>query len=175
MPGIRSAATTALRLAAMTYLFAAATLLVWSRAPTLVGWEPRVVVSGSMLPAIRVGDVALVERVRPGPATLRPGQVVLVRDPSRSTGSYLHRLVRYDAAGRLVTRGDANAVDDYPAVDPARVAGRLRLVVPVVGLPMIWWQQHAWLRLAVLGGGTWAALVITLGGVSRRSPRRVAH
>jgi signal peptidase len=153
----------ALRLAALGYLSAASSLLFWSHAPQAVGWQPRVVLSGSMAPVMRPGDVALIGPATPGPSTLPPGSVALVRDPERESGFYLHRVVRYEADGRLVTRGDANRSDDWPAVDPARVAGQLRLVVPAAGLPQLWWHQRAWPWLALSGGGTWTAIVLVLG------------
>jgi signal peptidase len=159
----------ALRLVALGYLAAAGSLLFWSHAPQLVGWQPRVVLTGSMLPSIRPGDVALVAPAAVGAATLPPGHVILVRDPGRSSGFYLHRIVRYDGQGRPVTRGDANPTEDWPAVEPSRVAGQLRLVVPAVGLPLIWWRDRDWPALVLAGGGTWAALVLALGLV-RRAP-----
>jgi signal peptidase len=103
-----------------------------------------------------------------GKATLPRGRVVLVRDAGRSSGFYLHRIVRYDDDGRIVTKGDANASEDWPAVDASRVAGQLRLVVPAVGLPLLWWQDRNWPALAVGGGLTWTALVLALGLVRRR-------
>jgi signal peptidase len=160
--------TDVLRLVAVAYLSAAASLLFWSHAPMLVGWQSRVVISGSMLPTIRPGDVALLGSATPGPSTLPPGRIVLVRDPSRSTGYYLHRVRRYDPSGKVVTRGDANRVDDYPAVDPGQVAGQLRLVVPFVGLPMLWWQRHEWVRLGALAALSWSSLVLALGLRHRR-------
>src|SRR3954452_5304834 len=140
----------AFRLAAVAYLSAVACLLVWSHAPKILGWQSRVVISGSMLPTIRPGDVAIVGAATPGPATLPQGRVVLVRDPSRSTGYYLHRVAGYDPSGNIVTRGGANAVNDSPAVEPARIVGQVRLVVPLVGLPMLWWEDHQWLRIGAL-------------------------
>ncbi len=68
-----------------------------------------------------------------------------------------------------MTRGDANASEDWPAVEASRVAGQLRMVVPAVGLPMLWYRERAWAPLAVTGAGTWAALVLALGLVHRRS------
>jgi signal peptidase I len=156
-----------LRLVAVVYLSAAGSLLFWSHAPAALGWQPRVVISGSMLPSIRLGDVALIAPATPGRATLPPGRIVLVRDPTRSTGYYLHRVRRYDQAGNIVTKGDANEVEDYPAVQPSQVVGQMRLLVPYVGLPMLWWQQHLWFRLAVLAGFSWSALVLVLGGRRR--------
>jgi signal peptidase I len=155
--------TFALRLVAVAYLSVAASLLFWSHVPMILGWQSRVVISGSMLPTIRAGDVALVGAATPGLSTLPPGRIVLVRDPTRSTGYYLHRLRRYDISGKVVTRGDANRVDDYPAVDRGQIVGQLRLVVPLVGLPMLWWQQHEWVRLAALAGLSWSSLVLALG------------
>ncbi len=157
-----------LRLVSLAYVAAAGSLLFWSHAPKLIGWEPRVVLTGSMQPAVRPGDVALVDAATAGTASLPPGRIALVRDPSRSSGFYLHRVVRYDDQGRPVTRGDANPSEDWPAVEPARLAGQVRLVVPRVGLPLVWWRERAWVPLAVAGGGTWAALVLALG--LRRRP-----
>ena len=158
----------ALRLVAVAYLSVVASLLFWSHAPMVLGWQSRVVISGSMLPTIRIGDVVLVGAATPGPSTLPPGRIVLVRDPTRSTGYYLHRLRRYETSGKVVTRGDANPVDDYPAVDRGQIVGQLRLVVPLVGLPMLWWQQQEWVRLGALAALSWSSLVLALGLRHRR-------
>ena len=133
----------------------------------ILGWQSRVVISGSMLPTIRPGDVALVGAATPGPGTLPPGRIVLVRDPTRSTGYYLHRVRGYDAHRKDRHPRRREPVDDYPAVDPAQVVGQLRLVVPLVGLPMLWWQQHEWVRLGALAGVSWSSLVLALGLRSR--------
>ncbi|HYY10846.1 MAG TPA: S24/S26 family peptidase [Kineosporiaceae bacterium] len=161
-----------LRLVALGYLSAAASLIFWSHVPQLVGWQPRVVLSGSMMPSIRPGDVALVAPVDTAPPV---GHVVLVSDPGRASGYYLHRVVRLDDQGRVVTRGDANASDDWPAVELPRVKGELRLVVPVVGTPLLWWRDHDWLALALTGVTTWTALFLALGLLRRGPARRLGH
>ena len=157
----------AVRLACLGGLSAVGGLVFWSHAPALVGWQPRVVLTGSMAPVIQPGDVALVASAPPaervGPGTLPVGRIVLVDDPSRPTGSYLHRVARYDTAGRMVTRGDANQSEDVPAVDPARVRGQVRLLVPRVGLPLVWLRQGRRVDVALLGLGLWAAFVLALG------------
>ncbi len=162
------------RLVAVVYLSAAGSLLFWSHAPVILGWQPRVVLTGSMLPTVRPGDVVLLGPVPDaaaiGPASVPPGRVVLVRDSTRPSGYYLHRVVRYDTAGRMVTQGDANAVEDHPAVDPERVEGQLRLLVPRVGTPMVWLREGRRLEVALVGGGTWAALVLVVGQRSPSAP-----
>lgn len=142
-------------------------LLFWANAPMLVGWQPRLVLTGSMAPGLSPGDVALVDRVAE-PRGLRPGEVVLVDDPELASGSYLHRVVRHDPGGALVTKGDANRDEDYPAVAPERVLGRMRAVVPSIGTPLIWARQRDWAPLGQVGVATVLALAtLTLG---RRRP-----
>jgi signal peptidase len=161
-----------LRLAGLMYLSAAGGLLFWSHAPVVLGWQPRVVLSGSMGPVIRVGDVVLLAPV-PAGDPLPAGRVVLVTDPTRSSGTYLHRVVRRTPDGSLVTRGDANASEDRPAVERSRVQGQLRLLVPRVGLPVIWWREGRYAELAAAALGTWAAALGALG--LRASARRAAR
>lgn len=105
-------------------------------APSVVaGWWSGVVVSGSMTPAIRVGDVVV---TRPTPGTPEPGRVVAVRDPRDRAHVLVHRLQGVDADGRLVTRGDANAGPDGTPVPRADLIGVAVVRVPMVGLPVVW-------------------------------------
>lgn len=159
---------------AFAYLGAAGGLLWWAGVPRVVGWEPRVVLTGSMEPVLRPGDVVLVAPVTVSPKELPPGRVLLVDDPERPAGTYLHRLVRYDEAGLLVTRGDANASEDNPAVAPGRVLGQVRLAVPLVGLPSVWLRSGEVLPLVALTAGTWGAVVVGASALRRPGPRRRA-
>lgn len=159
-----------LRLLSLVYLVLVGGLLFWSHAPSLIGWHPRVVLTGSMGPGIRPGDVAVLGPAVPGPRTLPPGRVVLVEDASRPTGYYLHRAVRYEG-GRLITRGDANRSEDVPAVEPDRVAGELRLLVPRVGLPLVWWREGQVVEAGIAAAGTWLALLLAMGLRSETATR----
>jgi signal peptidase len=150
--------------AAAGYLSIVGGMAWWATVPRAAGWQPYVVMSGSMLPALAPGDVALIGPAEVGEATLPPGRLVLVRDGSRSTGSYLHRVVRYDAAGRPVTRGDANPTEDNPSVSPDRVLGEVRLVVPAIGMPMVWSHQDRYAPIAGAAALTWLAILVVVRG-----------
>lgn len=152
----------AVRFLAVVHLSVLTSLLLWSHAPALVGWQPRVVLSGSMAPGIRAGDVSVIAPVSVGPSTLPPGSVVLVRDATKSSGYYLHRLVRYEENGNLITRGDANRNEDSDPVDPQAIKGQLRLVVPLVGRPVLWMAGHDYLALLALAAATWGSLAVVL-------------
>ncbi len=160
--GHGSALTTALLAVSGAWLALLGGLLWWTNLPLLVGWQPRVVLTGSMMPSIQPGDVVLVAPA-PDPLALPPGRIVVVADPTRPSGSYSHRVVRH-VDGRIVTRGDANQSEDNPPVEADRVLGEIRMVVPRVGLPVVWLREHVYPPVVAVLLGTWAALVVVLHG-----------
>jgi signal peptidase len=159
-PRVRALAAALLFPLAGAWLAMLAGLIWWSNAPLLLGWHPRVVLTGSMAPALDPGDVVLMRDVKAA-ATLVPGRVIVVRDQGRRSGAYVHRIARRDELGRIVTKGDANQSEDNPAVTEDRVLGEVRLVVPAIGLPMIWLHQNV-PALACVAFLTWAALTQVL-------------
>lgn len=128
-----------LAVVARAVLCVVAGLLLYSLAPMLLGWHADVVLTGSMQPMLRPGDVVLYQ---PMPASrMQPGQIILVHDPVHPGHLLSHRFVRRLADGQLVTRGDANGHDDSTPVPESSVIGLARLDIPRVGLPVIWWSQ----------------------------------
>lgn len=155
-------------------------LAVWTLAPMALGWQPHVVSSGSMAPSLRVGDVLVVAPADSG--SIDGGEIVTFHDPRQGDRLVTHRVVRQNADGALVTRGDANLDPDPAPVDPDQVKGVGRVVVPLVGLPFVWATTAAYPQLAALGAGVLVLALAAVGlrpgtapGVpSRRSGRRVA-
>jgi signal peptidase len=102
--------------------------------PRVAGITPLTVLTGSMEPALGVGDVVLSERR--SPLDVRPGDVVTFRDPSRDGELVTHRVVsmrRAGAAVRFVTKGDANDVAERWSVPADGRIGRAVLRVPKAG------------------------------------------
>lgn len=114
-------------------------MVFWSAAPRLAGWRSQVVLTGSMQPRISPGDLVLA--APPTYGQVKPGRIVLFRDPVRPERTIVHRLVRYDDNGNLVTKGDANASEDSTPVPPSAVLGMPRLRVPYVGRPIVWMHE----------------------------------
>jgi signal peptidase len=146
------------------YLSVSAILATASVVPLSVGWRPLVLTSGSMRPALDVGDVVLVETT---PAwRLRQGDIAVVHDPAMPERLLSHRVVSRTAAGGLVLRGDANAQPDSTPVPPDHVIGTVRAVVPYIGL-VAYWQANdrplffGWLASLIVA--CWVAM-----GTSRR-------
>jgi len=127
-------------------------LIVASVTPVVFGWTTTVVVSGSMAPAVATGDVVAAAPVPPADVRRLPaGTVVLVEDPTRPGTLLLHRLVRFTADGKLITKGDANTVADSAPVPAENLRGRARLRIPALGLPVVWLQQGTYAPVVALG------------------------
>jgi signal peptidase I len=120
-------------------------LVLWSVLPLMVGWTPRVILSGSMEPRIHVGDVVVTRTVPV--AKLAEGQVVTVTDPDHAGKTRTHRLLSREANGKLVLKGDANREADSSRVSVDNVLGVGVIRVPYVGRPAYWMAEHNWLAL----------------------------
>lgn len=144
---------------ARTVLVTLVGLLIWTVLPATLGWQPTVVLSGSMEPAIRTGDVVLTREV-PADA-LRPGHVLLVEDPSRPGSRLMHRLDHTDDDGGLVLRGDANEDADSAPVAAEDVRGVGIIRVPWVGLPYVWTGEGRYLAVTLTALGLLGLLALS--------------
>ena len=136
-----------LGVAARTVLWSVLLLAAWAALPAALGWHVTTVVSDSMAPGIRTGDV--VAAMPTDPASVTPGRVLLVDDPDHDDRLRLHRLERIEQDGTLRLRGDANPAADRTPVDPDAVRGIGVLRFPGIGLPTVWLRGEAWPSLGV--------------------------
>lgn len=151
---LRWAGSKALPLAQLVlwlYLYLVLVLSAWVGLGWGVGgWSPVVVTSGSMAPTIHPGDVLLIERQ---PDVIGQRAIIVFQ---RDGAQLAHRVFSVEASG-YQTKGDANPSPDAGVVDQGDVVGVGRLLVPFVGLPVVWAQHHNLMAL-----GAWA--VISLAG-----------
>jgi len=134
-------------------------LAFWAAAPAVLGWRPTTVVTGSMEPRIRVGDVVV---SRPVPMDLvQTGHVLLADDPDQPGHLRLHRYAQALAGGLMVTKGDANPAADSTPIGASAVHGVGFLRVPSVGLPVVWAREGRWVPLAMVALGVLVLLALT--------------
>lgn len=169
-PGDRRVLRTSHRLTVSFGWFATASLasmLAWVFVPTVVmGWMPTVIISGSMAPAIRPGDVVLID---PGSTDRAAGAVLAFSKEAGST--VLHRVARTPRPGIYVTKGDANADVDSTPVPEAAVLGQGRLLVPFIGYPKVWVQDKGAPVVAAFGlllvvGRKQRTMLVVAGGLT---------
>ena len=108
-------------------------------APSLFGGRSLTVMSGSMEPALGVGDVIINSRVTP--AEVRVGDIVTFSDPEGTGKLITHRVRRIriaEGTAHVVTKGDnTNAIErwDIPA---GGSLGKVEFRVPLLGFLLFW-------------------------------------
>lgn len=138
-------------------------LAAWGALPALIGWHPTTVSSGSMMPRLHVGDVAVSRPLGAEPPPLT--SVLLFDDPDHPGRLRMHRFVRIDDHGLLVTRGDANNADDSTPVALSAVHGIGTLRVPWIASPIVWLREGQWLFLGLVAAVL--ALIVVVATSSR--------
>lgn len=117
----------------------AAGVVLLAVAGLLAGFRGFTVRSGSMAPAINVGDV-VVERGVPA-RTLGVGQVITFRDPDGGARLITHRVAGVatrDGLVQVVTRGDANTGVERWSIPADGRVGLVRARIPAAGGALAW-------------------------------------
>jgi len=140
---------------------------------SMMGFQPLVVRSGSMVPTLHVGDVVISEQVRA--AEVGPGDVVTQPEQPGGAEAVTHRVVSVEPAGdhlRIETRGDANDSSEVWSATPDTLVGRHRGTVPWVGR-IATGVRHSEVQLALTGAGLAAVVAaIVLRGARGSGARR---
>jgi signal peptidase I len=138
-------------------------------------WPPlAVVMSGSMAPKIDTGDVVVLGKLGRAPQV---GDVVAVSVPGEARRRYgypptvIHRVVRVDPHGTLVTKGDARQQPDPFTVRTDAVGSHVVATVPAVG------QAYAFLTstLGLIWLAAGALLLVGLPLMERQRDARRAE
>lgn len=127
-------------------------------AAVIFGYQPSVLMSGSMSPVLEAGDVVLFEEL--DPTEIGVGHVILFETPGRPDVLTAHRVTAIDSEARLITtQGDANRDVDSSRVPFDSVRGFGRIAVPLIGLPTVWMATGQNLLFAifvlVMAAATW--------------------
>lgn len=92
------------------------------KVPDFLGYKPFIVLSGSMEPAIKAGDLIVTKEIQP--ETIKVGDVISFRVAEDVVVS--HRVTEINREGGLTfsTKGDANVGMDANHVSPEQIEGR---------------------------------------------------
>lgn len=144
-------------------------LALWAAAPAAIGWQPTTVMSGSMEPRLRPGDVVVSRPV--DAAQIREGRVLLADDPDQHGHLRMHRYVDEGPARTIITKGDANPQADSTPLHRSAVHGVGYLRIPYVASPVLWLRTGEWPLLAVAALGFVGLLALcAVDGPLRRIP-----
>jgi signal peptidase len=120
----------------------AAIVLIWF-CLGVFSFMPRVIISGSMVPTMKIGDIVIVKKI--SGAEVNEGDVIMF---PLANMKVTHRVVAVeeDENGRrmFTTKGDANQSADSDLLNEKAVIGKVVLVIPKAG----------WLTIALRGWST---------------------
>lgn len=151
------------------YVQALVWLGLWVLIPSLLlGFQAIAVDSGSMSPAVRMGDVVMIKPYQG--EGLAPGRIVTFADIARDGRLVTHRIIGERPDGTYETKGDANEAPDSTPLDPERITGVAGLVIPLVGRPLVWGATGQWIAFAL-----WATLTIFATVLAVPARRRKAQ
>jgi signal peptidase len=138
------------------------------------GWTPTVVLSGSMAPALRPGDIVITSPLHQSEVTALPlHSVVLAVDPAHHDGRLLlHRVIATRLDGTLLTKGDANAESDSTRVPASHVRGLAQVRIPLIGVPV--WRAREGDPLPAIGMLGLIVLLLAVRPRGARTTRRHA-
>jgi len=114
--------------------------------PMVLGFGSATVVSGSMEPTIKVGDVVFVHKQ----GGYKVGDIVTFLDSQNRVVT--HRVVSVSEAGQYTTQGDNNNVADKQMLTKDDICGRVYLWIPHLGY-FIEFMQSIWGVLIIFAIG----------------------
>ena len=101
---------------------------------TGLGWKIGNIVSGSMDPDLKVGDLAIAEPL--DSSQIRSGDIIAFRSPEDPDTIITHRVIGIVGSGDSIgfqTKGDANHSPDHFLVPAENLEGKITLHVPYLG------------------------------------------
>jgi signal peptidase I len=129
----------AARLVAWIALGVLAGVLMTLTVPRVLDKPVLVVLTGSMEPQLRTGDVVIESRISPLEA--KAGDVITFRDPDRPDRLITHRVRRVNARGEnlsFTTKGDANNTVETWQIHRHGSIGRVEYRLPKLGYVVAW-------------------------------------
>lgn len=98
--------------------------------PSLFNHRLYIVDSGSMSPTINLNSMIVVEELRPEEVAV--GDIITYYGHNKSS-RITHRVMDIEDNGTLITKGDANEVDDPIPLEGEKVIGKVVYIIPYIG------------------------------------------
>ena len=117
-----------------------------NKTPSIFGRKAFVIISGSMIPEIQIGDVALVKETD----SFRVGDIIAFR---RNSSVIVHRIAKEMVVnGNLMyqTKGDNNNIADTELVDISTIEGVYFGKIPFVGKIIMWMYNNLSMVIVIM-------------------------
>ena len=110
-------------------------ILIPDKTPSFLGIKTYVIVSGSMQPALEIGDIVIVKEEPP--EQLHVNDIISFR---QGQSVITHRIIEKNDTKQYRTKGDYNNAEDHQLVHYQQVEGKVVAVIPKIGNITIFMQ-----------------------------------
>lgn len=104
--------------------------------PSFLGYKSFVIVSGSMLPELEIGDIVVVKQID---EDLKEGDIISFREGNSIVTHRIDHVI--DSGKRFITKGDANNAEDVNPVNLENVEGIYSFKIPKLGKFILFMQN----------------------------------
>ena len=98
--------------------------------PSVLGFTPLAVVSGSMSPGIETGDMVIIWK---GNKNIKPGDIIAYRLDNVLVTHRVKNISDTNATEVFITQGDANEIHDIRMVERSQILGKYVFKIPMGG------------------------------------------
>ncbi len=113
--------------------------------PMVMGYNPLVVLSGSMEPSIKTGSVIYYHKV--SESDLKEGDIITFKTDTKK--EYVSHRINKIENGKYETKGDANEVADPLLINYEQIVGKDSISIPYVGYYVKFANENVYLILIV--------------------------
>ena len=117
-----------------------------NKSPSILGKKAFVIISGSMIPQINVGDIVIVNDT----IDVHNGDIIAFR---RKSNVIVHRIVKEMFVNEKVmyqTKGDNNDVEDLELVDVSSIEGLMIGKIPFIGKILMWLYNNLFIVVVII-------------------------
>ena len=114
--------------------------------PNFLGYKSFVIVSGSMLPELEIGDIVVVKSINE--VNLKEGDIISFREGNSIITHRIDHVI--DNGKRFITKGDANSSEDINPVDLENIEGIYEFKIPKFGKFVLFMQNKTGIIIIAL-------------------------
>lgn len=106
-------------------------MLYPNKIPSFLGYKTFSIISGSMIPAVNVGDIVIVNKIDPN--KLKVGDIISFRSGSQVITHRIDDIEKNEQEILYITKGDNNNTRDSEKVNEKNLEGKVVKIVPKIG------------------------------------------
>lgn len=102
-----------------------------NKTPNFLGFKTYVIVSGSMVPELEIGDIVIVKTINP--EELEENEIISFRKGQSVITHRIIEIMETDNGREFKTKGDSNNTEDTEVIRNTEIEGKVIQKIPLIG------------------------------------------